>query len=210
MIKVKIHSDYYDMNEKLFNFPRDICTIRRGVTYLVGCNGSGKSTILGAINNKYRWDEDPNLVFIEIDERDGGNRTLMNKSLYNGNMDLLSSMAVSSEGERIKIYLGTKISGLAKKLKDNPNVKLVITIDSIDSGLSIDNIEEIKELIEDTIMKDAPKDTHIIISANTFTFVKDSICLDVSTNTYHKFKTYDEYAEFIRKSSEYKKNRSNE
>lgn len=80
--------------------------------------------------------------------------------------------------------------------------------DAIDSGLSIDNIVDIKECLFNIILEDTTgTDVYIIVSANTFEMCFNEQCLDVRTGKHREFKTYTSYKNFILKSREQKDRR---
>ena len=74
-----------------------------------------------------------------------------------------------------------------------------IFIDSLDSGLSIDNICELKDFFENIMLPTKPSqlNLYVIIAANSYEFAKSSDCLDIQTSKHIHFKTYDEYANHI-------------
>lgn len=84
-----------------------------------------------------------------------------------------------------------------------------ILIDGCDSGYSIDNIVDLKELFP-LIMADAEKegkDLYIVISANSYELASGERCYDVSTGTFCKPKTYKSYRKRILASRERKNGR---
>lgn len=86
-----------------------------------------------------------------------------------------------------------------------PNKRWLL-FDAIDSGLSIDNVIDIKEYLFKTILEDAVK-TYIIVSSNAFEFANNESCLDTHTGKYIHFENYDKYKDFILKSKEIKNKR---
>jgi len=84
-----------------------------------------------------------------------------------------------------------------------------ILIDRCDSGYSIDNIVDLKELLP-LIMAAAEKegkDLYIVISANNYELASGERCYDVSTGTFCKPKTYKAYKKRILASRERKNKR---
>jgi len=136
--------------------------LKSGITVLVGCNGSGKTTLLMEIDeycnknnlNKIHWN---NL-------RDGG--SFANDKLGAlGMMSELATNVMSSEGEQIYNNFGRLLSTVGRKIT-NMNIKednrLFLLIDALDSGLSIDNIVEIKEFFHDCLLKDCSNKKELI------------------------------------------------
>ena len=94
----------------------------------------------------------------------------------------------------------------------NPDAKeLWFLFDAIDSGLSIDNVIDIKEsLIPLVIETEKDKDIYFVISANAYEFARNENCFDVINGKYIKFKDYEEYRDFILKTKKQKLERYDE
>lgn len=113
-----------------------------GVTSLVGCNGSGKSTFIEHFLIPYLNKHD--IEHIDWNDRQKGGHNLMDRFLnIDGNIEGLAAMALSSEGERIVHGLGDILPKIGHKVRNNKGEPLVITFDAIDSGMSVDEIIEI-------------------------------------------------------------------
>ena len=88
-----------------------------------------------------------------------------------------------------------------------PNERWIL-LDAIDSGLSVDNIVDIKEYLFKTILEDAGDTTvRILVSANEYEICRNEQCMDVHTGKYRTFKGYESYRKFILKSREIKNKR---
>ena len=84
-----------------------------------------------------------------------------------------------------------------------------ILLDAIDSGYSIDNVVELKDLIN-LIFEDSAKvgiDMHILASANAYELASGENCFDVNAGKYLTFESYDDYKKFILKSRKKKDKR---
>ena len=131
-----------------------------------------------------------------------GERELRSKAMFFGSFDIVARTMMSSEGENIVNVL----EDIAKKMgcmsQDNSDAKeLWFLFDAIDSGLSIDNVIDIKEnLIPLVIETEKDKDVYFVISANAYEFARNANCFDVINGKYIKFKDYEDYREFILKS----------
>lgn len=82
--------------------------------------------------------------------------------------------------------------------------------DAIDSGLSIDNIIDVKKYLFDKVIQDCKKDgidAYIIAAANEYELTNGEQCFDVYNGKYIKFADYNEYAEFIMQSRRNKEKR---
>lgn len=197
--------DPYDQR-KLFR-KRTITFSPNELTCLIGCNGSGKSTIINTIkdiikDNGYAVIHYNNMV-------DGGTNIVAE----NGGMDaMLSIFSIKelSEGEQILNassryleLLGNILKGNVKRdtgyhlFRDQQHVFLLL--DAIDSGYSIDNIYNLVYQLYSGIKlaKDNDKYLYIIVAANSYELVRGNKCWDVQLSKEVTFKDYEEYRDRI-------------
>ena len=229
--KFKVEKRYYDEDYDLYK-KRSI-TINEGVTVLVGCNGSGKTTLLHQIKSQLKKE---NIPFVSFDNlHDGGSRAISSAG-FHGDFGFMSAAMSSSEGENIVLSLSKLASTLrafiktgesqsendrfsrnmAKALWGNetekeqkvpPNERWIL-LDAIDSGLSVDNVVDLKECLFKTILEDDfDGSIYIVISANEFELCRGEHCFDVYNGKYVKFSNYEKYRNFILKSREIKDKR---
>ena len=186
--------DPYCVGEKLYK--GRIVRLKYGLNVLVGPNGSGKSTILRMLReqlacNYYEYYNFDNL-------RDGGNHSI-SKAGFESNFGFMSAMLSSSEGEGIMNNLHDVFRGFGSFVTDQqkkyPGEPIFILLDGIDSGLSVNNIAELKILFN--MIKDNDTNVIIIATANTYEMVRDAYCWDVKNSKSVKFKSYEEYFDFI-------------
>lgn len=197
-----LNNDWYGEDD--FNiFKKKKITIKSGLTVLVGCNGAGKTTLLKQIEQSLKSKDIP--VMLHNNKSDG-ERELKSRAALYGDFNIVAKLMMSSEGENIVNVM----SEIARKMGDftrrNGNSKeLWFMFDAVDSGLSIDNILEIKEqLIPIVLEHDADKDIYFLISTNSYEFARGENCFDVINGKYIKFANYEEYRDFILKSKERK------
>lgn len=228
--KIPIVRDPYEPKEYLYT--KKEFEFKPGVTVLVGCNGCGKTTLLHQIKDYLKSKKVPVLSFDNL--HDGGSNARSEAAAMN-DFTFLATASFSSEGENIVMNVGR----LAKNLRpfiqtgesknrgdrlckafaravwgeqeepEVPNERWLL-LDAIDSGLSVDNIVDIKELLFKTILEDSEAQgikTFIIISANEFEMAREEQCMDVNTGKYRTFKGYESYRKFILKSREIKNKR---
>lgn len=70
--------------------------------------------------------------------------------------------------------------------------------DAIDSGLSTDNVIELKEYLFKQIFDNSDeKEIYIVVSANEYEMANGEQCFDVMEGKYITFKNYDEYKQMI-------------
>lgn len=228
--KFSLCRDYYDNGYPLY--AKKNIEIKEGVTVLVGCNGIGKTTLLHQISEKLKNDKIPHIMFDNL--TDGGSNSRQ-ESLWKGDMAFLATSATSSEGENIVLDIGK----LAKRLGDfvrtgedkeeNPLAYIFkrhfddadkkieipkerwIILDAVDSGLSVDNVVELKESLFDTIIKyNFGNKIYIVVSANEYEMARGEQCFDVYRGEYTELKDYDDYRKFILNSRKIKEKREEE
>lgn len=176
------------------------------VTTLVGCNGSGKSTILNEIY--YILDKNGYPVVFYDNTTDGGTNGI-DSSTQEGMFDFFS-MKQYSEGEQI-LQNSSKFTDkvyniLLGKIKRNKHFELFrsdknvfMLLDAVDSGFSIDNIMYLKsnsaQLFK--LAKQNGRNLYIIAAANSYELVRGSISWDVQGSKEISFEGYMDYAKFI-------------
>lgn len=225
--KFTLMKDYYEEGCNLYKKKNII--IESGVTVLVGCNGIGKTTLLHQIRDRLKKDDIP---YIEFDNlRDGGSKSISEAGFY-GNIEFMATAICSSEGENIVMNIGNlatrlgqfvktgedpkkkkhsqlvhylvEINGEDIEEKEIPNERWIL-LDAVDSGLSVDNVVDIKEQLFKTILDyNYGNDVYIVISANAFEMARGEQCFDVYNGKYIKFSDYEEYRHFVLKSKEWK------
>lgn len=200
----KIDRSPYDF--KLFK--KDEITFNEGITVLVGCNGSGKSTLINQI--QCQLEKDKNVIVLTFDNLKNGGDRAKNEASYKGNYELLLQAMFSSEGENILLNLGEfarKIGELTVKEKNKKETWFIL--DAVDSGLSIDNIMDVKDVFK-FIANDQRKGDrkiYIIISANSYEFAYGEKCFNVSKFKYENYPTYTKYKSAIIQSKKLKDKR---
>lgn len=203
--------------------------IQQGLTVLVGCNGSGNTTLLHNIKSELKKEDIP--VFYYDNEKDGGNNSI-SESIFYGNLSFTATALCSSEGENISLNLskiasklrkfvetgdnGDRFNALAKTLalkddneENNVSNERWILLDAMDSGYSIDNVIEMKDFF-DLVIKDAKEfgiELYIMISSNEYELAHESKCLDVMEGKYIQFASYEDYKKFILRTREKKDKR---
>lgn len=198
IIRIKVYKDYYSDDDHIFKC-RSV-RLKPGLTILVGCNGAGKSTLISMITQSCHEQKIP---IHNYDNLSDGNTMAMNRMINISDAYSLARNMSSSEGENISNniadnaqIIGRFVSSAVKSGKD----KIVITIDAVDSGLSIDMIDELKSGLFNMIIEDCKSrkiSPYIIASANSYEMTSGEQCLDVATGKYIRFKSYEEYKSFI-------------
>ena len=205
--------------------------LEEGLTVLIGCNGAGKSTFLKNVEKQVKKENIPILYF---DQNGEGHRSnSISEAYWNEDFAFMSSMWTASEGEGIALNVGNVASQLRMFLRDGETIqskkkrkwdaifdpekarkeitskKRFILLDAIDSGYSIDNVLELKELIG-LVMEDSKKmgvETYVVVSANEFELACKERCLDVMRGKYLQMNSYPIYKRFILSSRKRKEKR---
>ena len=179
-----------------------------GITVLVGCNGIGKTTFLTLIKEELKKIKMPYISFDNL--QDGGSNSRAEAGFF-GDMGFLATALLSSEGENIMMNIGKQATKIGRFVKEHPDTKeLWLLFDATDSGLSIDNVCEIKEYLFKTILEDPrnkDKEIYIIVSANEYEMANGEQCFDVYAGKYLTFKNYEDYKTFILESRQKKEKR---
>lgn len=229
--KFTLMKDYYEEGKNLYK--KESITINPGITVLVGCNGIGKTTLLHQMRDRLKKD---NIPYIEFDNlHNGGSKSISEASFY-GDFGFMATAMCSSEGENIVMNIGklaerlgkfvkegedpkekkftqlakslAKINGEDVKEESIPNERWIL-LDAVDSGLSVDNVVDIKEQLFKTILEyNYGNDIYIVISANAYEMARNEQCFDVYDGEYVEFKEYEEYRQFVLDSKEWKNERS--
>lgn len=203
MLKYKLDKDPYD--ERVLFTGKLNREISPGFTVLVGCNGSGKTTVLNYIKDKYKHDDNYK-IFSWSNTKDKS--TSKNAMLESQHYDILVSLAFSSEGEEIDTNIGILANQIGNFERKNKDKNLIVLLDGIDSGLSIDLIDEVKDFFKDLVIPDILKEgreCYVIASANEYELACDEHCIDARTGEELRFNSYEEYKKYILHSRKLKK-----
>ena len=203
--KFRIDRDCYDTGAPLFK--TRAMTFHPGITILLGCNGCGKTTLMRQMKSQveHRF----KLPFVEYDNYAAGGHQSVQTAAFYGNMDFVINSFLSSEGEGIVLNLQQIASKMGAMFKKYPDAKEYwVFLDGIDSGLSLDAIQDLKHGLFDTVYEHYPdKDIYIIISANSFELTKHGMCFNTIKGKYMNVKSYDRYTKLVLQTREYKDER---
>mgnify|MGYP004443851655 FL=1 len=204
-----------DADHKVYK--RKSHTINTGVTVLVGCNGSGKSSLIRLIKSNLKNNKIP---YTEYNNQSDGGSNALGELAFEDKWDMVAFGAFASEGENITMNLCNyskylkdfvitgkskdKYSKFARIFRDEDDEEITskerwILLDAVDSGYSIDNVIELKEIFE-FMQEDATAnglDLYIIVSANEYEMCVDQACYDVQSCKYVDVNSYEEYKELI-------------
>ena len=204
--------------------------IPEGLTVITGCNGSGKSTLLDIIEKRYKGNDD--WYIVSHREKEDGRGNSVSSYLYMGDYRAIASVFEASEGESVfrnyanKVYQeiaafrDTKITsrnpeeiGLFryKYIRMDKAKNLLVILDGIDSGVSLDMTIDIKNflhtILEDLHIRIPEVPIYILVSSNSWEFCEGERCLDARSLNFKKFSSYEEYRKYILDSRKKKEHR---
>lgn len=217
--------------DRLQVYKKSTVEIKPGVTILVGCNGSGKSTMLAEIKGQLEKENIPCLSYNNL--HDGRNK--MQLCLASGEMEKMALLTCSSEGEQIIINMNDYSRDVIEFVKnkgklpnrgfDNvfayllqdeteenetdkgkePPKEYWFVLDAIGSGLSIDNIIALRESF-DQLCSVFPKSLtpYVIIAANDYEFCVGEQCFSVQDGKYVDIASYEDFKKLIFKTRKWK------
>lgn len=195
--------DYHDIGADIL--AKDRLTIYPGLTVLVGCNGAGKSTLIHQLSNIL---ETENIPWLEYNNLQDGGHHAMGWATFQNQYSKVATMALSSEGENIIINFGDfakKIGELVRKQESGSSVW--VFMDALDSGMSIDNIVEVKDFFKFVKNQDPDKEFYFIVAANEYEMARGETCFDVNSGEYIAFADYEDFRLFILESRKLKDKR---
>lgn len=227
MYSVKVWEDPYGIGVK-FTRAKNV-ELQEGLTVLVGCNGAGKTTLL---SNIAQWCKTDKIPLYDYDNLRQGGTTALDGYLQSQDFSMLAGTAFASEGEAIVDNLGYKSKNFREFIFTGKNVddafvdkfiellrdendkeeisnKRVMLFDAIDSGLSIDQVREIKNLFR-LMIEDAKANNielYIVTSCNEFEMARGENCIDISSGRYKKIDTYSQFEKTVLKTREIKDRR---
>ena len=207
---IPINSNYYDEGRI---YSSNVVDLQPGFTVLVGCNGSGKTTLLRQIE---QWCKKNDMPCFKFDNYHNGGH-VMNNMLLNcyGDTEALISNVCSSEGEQISNNMAMVAGQIGRFMQKqvilNGKKQVVVLFDAIDSGLSVDNVIEVKQDLIKTIIKDCSQrdgiEVFIVASANEYELARGEQCLNMTNLKYVPIKTYNAFRKLIVKSRKRKNKR---
>lgn len=203
--KFKIDNDHYGEGIKMYKK----CTVefKPGLTVLVGCNGAGKTTLLKQL---YKKVQNENIPCVMFDNLHNGGSYARQKAVFCNDFQFVATSMCSSEGENILLNMQAFSNMIYRMFSNNPHdQEYWILADAIDSGLSIDNIVDLKDgLFKEILDIHKEKDVYIIVSANAYEMANGEQCFNVTTGKYVPIKSYDKYRSVVLKSREVKDTRN--
>lgn len=187
-LKVTI-KDWYGLHST------DTFYFNQGITCLIGKNGAGKSTLLEEIKEALG---EENVFFYDNEESE---KNALSRFNFYGEIEKMCRNLGSSEGQNIRNNFEDSVSLIGYHVRKciNRQQKVIIMLDGLDSGISIDYIKSLKEDLFDLILKDCANNNmecYIILSANNYEFCANQDCINVSTGEHVNFLDYSDFRKF--------------
>ena len=215
---IPLEKDPYDDDRTFWKSNK--MSLLPGITTLVGCNGIGKTTIIDSIDRFLKSRGTPYLYFNNLGA-DGGHgigNTMLGMALSgmseeNGNtVDLGEAVATwsSSEGEKILSALSRFSRKILNSIKAYAGYgEFWILFDAIDSGLSVNIIDMIKENLFNLLLKSVPSDfrLYIVVSSNSWEMSEGTNIFEITSLSYKNIKTYSAFKKSVLKSAQKKAER---
>ena len=209
-----------------FLFEKDELTLTHKVTVLAGPNGHGKTTLIrmlkesltkasafsfannarsrsasrafASIFSQKELENEASIGFISYDSHNDDYGNAISSALLNQNIAQVALRKESSEGENNLISLGLLFNNAQDIVTEHPNIKqLILFIDGIDSGLSVDKINFIIETLPIKIkqIEDLRPEIEIalILTTNNYEFIRNLPTIDPITFEKLDYHDYEEF-----------------
>lgn len=185
--------DWYDLHKGY------TLALEPGLTFLVGPNGAGKTTLLSQIADYAKTN---NIGLWQYDNLHDGGQHAADQYTLRGDFAKVATAMTASEGENVALNFGNRVGEMGQRIGQaiSAHQPLIILLDAIDSGASIDRARELAQFLSFVCDKDikGTAEIYIIVAANHYELVKaPARCINVRTGGLETFPSYDKYAEFI-------------
>lgn len=169
--------------------------IKQRLNILVGGNGAGKTTLLeGIVDKRYEMDTDRDVEIRKYSNSQDNLRVKERLNMSTSQMIVCLNAKNMSEGQSIMYSLISFFAKVKEEASEflKENKSLVIVLDEVDSGLSVDAVNVVMHFVYDILNN--YDNVQFFISSNNyhFTYVQKEI-VNMYTGRYKKINSYEEY-----------------
>ena len=167
-----------------------------------GPNGAGKTTLLRQIKE---FAEREGIAVWKYSNLLDGGAWAKEKYAQANDFASLAAAITGSEGECVAMNFSNSVGKLGQAVRNavGAGKPLVVLLDAIDSGASVDRARDLRDLraFLDMVHEadiSTGAEIYIVMAVNDYELAKaPADCVDVRNGEHMDFKTYDEYADFI-------------
>lgn len=180
-----------------------------GLTTLCGCNGFGKTTLLNEIKTYLSKKSVPVACFDNVGQNGGQNysRDMLNRSLSGlaapEEMRDAILLMDSSEGEKIGVAVADFMRRAVQQSRNYQGKRgeFWVLIDALDSGLSVDVIDEIKESLFEALLQNMPEDMniYIVVTSNSYEMSEGTHCMMCDSLIYEDISSYEKFRKLVKR-----------
>ena len=213
--KISLWKDPYDDDRRFY--AKKEAVFSPGLTTLVGCNGAGKTTLITNISEELKKRGTPYLVFDNLSGEGGQQSTSLGTFLWEGRNDDTGevlgraySAFTSSEGEKILYAIGKFTGAIKDTIRRSEGYgEAWFLFDAVDSGLSADYIEDIKEHVFRSLLRSYSEkmQIYIIASSNSYEMSEGTMCFSMEKMRYIGIRNYQAFVNAVRSSRRFKEER---
>lgn len=175
-MKLTINTDPYQQGQPLF--ARSTVVINPGLTFLVGCNGAGKTAFLQEVEEACR--------------QDGNYRVEKFDPLLD---------APAAEGEIYASSFAHFVEQIYKQVQEiDKDEKIVVLADLSQSGVTADAISNLKDKLNSRVLPTVTSrglTFYMIVAASDFEFFLDEESMDVQTFNRLRFNNYTGFKKYL-------------
>lgn len=178
-------------------------TLGTGFYTVIGANGTGKSTLLAAIEENADGRED--IVVESYDVYTTIKQAYDTSILGNSSAVHMRAAFIDSNGEFILRKFGDfiqRINSLRSSLESNPHKCVMILADGLDDGANIPMISFFKLVLREKFetIKSLADECIVLLSANQYETTRNTNVIDVHTGKIIEIKSYDDFKSQVMKS----------
>lgn len=193
-------------------FESNVIKINDKINIFAGPNGYGKSSLIlmmkeflkqqnykeFELTSKNNNDKNATKGFLSYDAKYDSYNNILGSNLYQQNFELAATMMEASEGQN-KIFIMADLFNQIKTIKtksENENLEqIIVFIDGIESGLSIDMIQFMMKTLPLKIqqVENLGLECILIFTTNNYEMCRNRIVIDQITFREIKYESYEDF-----------------